>query len=274
MQLNSTASTAVADAPPTHAAPGRGATRQPAGRSFRLAWARTPHEVAQSQRLRWRVFAGELGARLQVPTGAPAGHDVDEFDAFCDHLLIRGVGGPQHNEVIGTCRVMSLDGARRVGRFYTASEFDLAPLADLLPTTLELGRMCLDPAWRNGLVVMAVWQEVAQQLTLRGLDAVIGCCSVGLADGGQLASAIWHQYSGTSLSAPGRQVRPLTPLQLQPAGSCGAVQVPALMKGYLRCGGKLLGPPAFDEQFNTADFPMMLRLTDMPARYEKRVFGL
>ena len=45
---------------------------------------------------------------------------------------------------------------------------------------------------------------------------------------------------------------------------------PALTKGYLRCGAKVLGAPAWDPDFNTADLPLLLRIEDLPARYRKR----
>ncbi|MDB5870980.1 MAG: ornithine-acyl-ACP acyltransferase [Ramlibacter sp.] len=245
----------------------------PAPRSFRLAWARAPHELAEAQRLRHRVFAGEMGARLRVPPGAPAGHDIDAFDPFCEHLLVRAIGTAQHDQVIATCRILSPDGARRAGSCYTDSEFDLTPVRGLLPRALEMGRVCVDAAWRNGLVVMAIWQELGQQLVQRGLDTVIGCSSVSLSDGGELAFRMWHDLKPVYLLPPIHQVRPWTPLQLMPVGADEPVRVPALIKGYLRCGGKLIGPPAHDEDFNTADFPMMLRLADMPARYGKRIIG-
>ena len=44
---------------------------------------------------------------------------------------------------------------------------------------------------------------------------------------------------------------------------------PALLKGYLRCGARILGAPAWDPDFNTADLPVMLQLADLPARYRR-----
>ena len=35
------------------------------------------------------------------------------------------------------------------------------------------------------------------------------------------------------------------------------------------CGG----PPAWDPDFNTADFPMMMRFDEMPTRYRKHFLG-
>ena len=145
-------------------------------RTFRVEWARTSEGIAEAQRLRFRVFVGEMGARLRVPANAPAGHDVDRFDSFCEHLLVRADGGARHGEVIATCRVLTPAGARRAGRTYTAQEFDLAPISGLLPHALEMGRVCVHPAWRNGLVVMALWRALGGQMVAHGLDTLIGCC--------------------------------------------------------------------------------------------------
>ncbi len=269
MRLNALA---VADTGPSEAsnhlqAPLSGA------RSFRLGWARTAREVAEAQRLRFRVFSGEMGVTLKLPPGVPHGHDVDAFDSFCDHLLVRAVGTAQHGEVIATCRILSPEGLLRAGSLYTDSEFDLAPLRSLLPHTLEMGRVCVDPAWRHGFIVMALWQELGQQLVQRGLDTIIGCASVSLADGDDLALRMWRDLQGQHLVAPAHQLLPRKALPLRAPPDEEPGRVPALIKGYLRCGGRLLGPPAHDEDFNTADFPMMLRLADMPARYSKRIFG-
>jgi len=48
------------------------------------------------------------------------------------------------------------------------------------------------------------------------------------------------------------------------------VEPPALIRGYLRLGAKVLGAPAWDPDFNSADLPMMMRIVDLPARYRKR----
>jgi putative hemolysin len=51
------------------------------------------------------------------------------------------------------------------------------------------------------------------------------------------------------------------------------VAPPALIKGYLRLGAKILGAPAWDPDFNSADLPMMLRIPDLPPRYRKHFLG-
>jgi putative hemolysin len=52
------------------------------------------------------------------------------------------------------------------------------------------------------------------------------------------------------------------------------VEPPALIKGYLRLGAKVMGPPAWDPDFNAADLPMIMRISDLPSRYRKHFLGV
>ena len=100
-----------------------------------VSWARHQDEVRAAQRLRHDVFAGEMGARLSTPI---AGHDIDLFDDFCEHLLVRDVAT---RSVIGTYRVLTPAQARRVGSTYSDIEFDLTRLRDLRERMVEqIGR--------------------------------------------------------------------------------------------------------------------------------------
>jgi putative hemolysin len=51
------------------------------------------------------------------------------------------------------------------------------------------------------------------------------------------------------------------------------VEPPPLIKGYLKCGAKVLGSPAWDPDFGVADLPMMMDLSDLPAAYRRRFMG-
>ncbi len=245
---------------------------------YAVSWAASPAEVREAQQLRYRVFAEELGASLQSEPSAHACLDRDRFDPFCSHLIVRATTVDQRGQVVATCRVLAPDAVQHVGGLYAESEFDLGPVRGLLPTTLEMGRVCVHPAWRHGLIVMAMWRAVGQQLAALKLDSVIGCSSVSVKGGAGFAVQLWNQLRATHLAPENRQVLPRIslplslplPLTREPADE---VAIPPLIAGYLRCGGKILGPPAFDAIFETADFPMMLNLADMPARYNKRIFG-
>lgn len=263
-------------------------------RQLSVQWASCEEDVRQAQRLRYRVFAQELGAQLNAPAGCDTGLDIDGFDPFCDHLLVkaapRGAGDDEDNAdalLVGTYRVLPPDAARRAGGLYIDTEFDLSPLHSLRPRAVELGRSCVHPAWRTGGVILALWTALCQYMFRYRLETMIGCASIGLTDGGQGAARLWHSLQGTHLVDPQWQVQPRRAFLLPPESgmdtACGRplqltgarlpIAAPPLIKGYLRCGARLLGPPALDTAFNTADLPMMLRVHELSPRYRKHFIG-
>ncbi len=239
-----------------------------------VAWARTEEDVRAAQRLRYQVFAEEMGARLSVPLGSPAGHDIDVFDAHCEHLLVRLQGtDAEPGEVIGTYRVLTPAAAQQVGGLYSDTEFDLTRLRHLRRNMVELGRSCVHADHRQGGVIMALWGALAEFMVRNGLDTMIGCASISMRDGGHVAASLFEQLRHTHLAAIEHQVRPRLALPIDELDKHLPVEAPALIKGYLRCGAKILGAPAWDPDFNTADLPMMMRIGDLPARYRRHFLG-
>ena len=236
-----------------------------------VSWARHQDEVRAAQRLRYQVFAGEMGARLTTPV---PGHDIDLFDNYCEHLLVRDVASGQ---VIGTYRVLTPVQAQRVGSTYSDTEFDLTRLRGMRDRMVELGRSCVHPEHRHGGVIMALWAALAEFMVRNQLDTMIGCASVPMLHHGMVcgdvAASIWRQLQATHLAPIEHHVRPRLPLPLDSLNGLLAVEPPALIKGYLRMGAKVLGPPAWDPEFNSADLPMLMRLADLPQRYRKHFLG-
>lgn len=242
--------------------------------AFEVVWARHADEVRAAQRLRHEVFVGEMGARLALPAGIPAGHDVDLFDDFCEHLLVRTLPTDDTpSQVIGTYRVLTPEAARRAGGYYSDTEFDLTRLRPLRARMAELGRSCVHADHRSGGVILALWGALAAFMNSNRLDTMVGCASLGMHDGGHAAASLWARLRETQLADVEHQVRPRLPLPVDDLDQTLAVEPPALVKGYLRCGAKVLGAPAWDPDFNTADLPMLLRLADLPVRYRKHFLG-
>ena len=236
-----------------------------------VVWARHLDEVRQAQRLRFDVFAGEMGARLS--TTVP-GHDVDVFDDYCEHLLVRDASTQM---VVGTYRVLTPAQAKRAGSTYSDTEFDLTRLRSLRERMVELGRSCVHPEHRHGGVILALWGALAEFMVRNQLDTMIGCASIpmlhnGVASG-DAAASIWRQVQQSHLAPIACHVRPRLPLPVEQLDDTLDVEPPALILGYLRLGAKVLGAPAWDPDFNTADLPMMMRIADLPARYRKHFLG-
>ncbi len=236
-----------------------------------VVWASHQDEVREAQRLRYDVFAREMGARLD---GDIPDHDVDLFDDYCEHLMVRDTAT---GAVVGTYRVLTPAQARRVGSLYTETEFDLTRLRSLRARMVELGRSCVHPLHRHGGVIMALWGALTEFMVRNELDTMIGCASIPMLHegvvSGDVAASVWRQVREAHLAPIEWQVRPRLPLPIERLDDSLPVEPPPLIKGYLRLGAKVLGAPAWDPDFNTADLPMMLRISDMPARYRRHFLG-
>ena len=236
-----------------------------------VSWAKHADEVQQAQRLRYKVFAKEMGARLNTPL---PGHDVDLFDNYCEHLLVRD---EITQKVVGTYRLLTPVQARRVGSTYSDLEFDLTRLRNLRERMVELGRSCVHHDYRHGGVIMALWGALAEFMVRNKLDTMIGCASIPMLHNGMVsgdvAASIWRQLKQTHMAPIEHHVRPRLPLPIDRLDSSLVVEPPALIKGYLRLGAKVLGAPAWDPDFNTADLPMLMSINDLPSRYRKHFLG-
>jgi putative hemolysin len=229
-----------------------------------VSLARCHDEVFEAQRLRYTVFADEMGAR--VP-GADRGTDCDRFDPFCQHLLVRDQAA---GRVVGTYRILSGAQARRLGGFYSDQEFDLTRLGHLRDQMVEVGRACVHPDYRNGATIALLWAGLARFMEASGYRYLIGCASVGMADGGPTAAAVYRRLERASLSPLEYRVFPWCALPLDAYDCLPAVDVPPLIKGYLRLGAQVCGAPAWDPEFCTADLLMILPIARMDARYARR----
>lgn len=236
--------------------------------SFEIVWASNATEIKEAQRLRYKVFAEEMGANLPFNVD---GLDIDEFDAYCDHLLIR-----DHDslKVVGTYRVLPPHKAKELGKLYSDSEFDLSRLDHLRPKLVELGRSCVHQDYRSGAVIMALWSGLAQYMQKNSYEIMLGCASIPMADGGHFAASLYNSLDKNHIAPTELHAFPKLPLPLEKLNGGLAVQPPPLIKGYLKLGAKICSAPAWDPDFNTADVLTMLRLSEINPRYAKHFLDL
>jgi putative hemolysin len=231
---------------------------------YHVSLAVDDREIREAQRLRYKVFAEELGARLS--TVLP-GHDIDLYDPFCDHLLVRDLAS---GEVVGTYRILPPEAARRVGSYYAEQEFDLTRLNFLRPRMAELGRSCVHPAHRSGAVIARLWIGLADYMTRYGYETIVGCASIGMADGGHIAASVHRQLVKSHLAPIEWHVTPRTRLPVESLDDGQAAVLPPLIKGYTRLGAMVCGEPAWDPDFNTADLLMLLPMAQLNRNYARR----
>ncbi len=228
-----------------------------------VSFARDEDEVREAQRLRYTVFSDEMGARLA--TREP-GIDKDIFDPYCDHLLVRD---NDTWEVVGTYRVLNPALARRIGGYYSETEFDLTRLAHLYERMVEVGRSCVHPDYRSGAAIGLLWSGLAKYMQQRGYDYLIGCASISMTDGGHAAASIYRRLNMEHMSPAEWRVFPRQRLPLEALNGTLNAPLPPLVKGYMRLGCYVCGEPACDPDFNTADLMLMLPMSLMNKRYAR-----
>ncbi|TKG73620.1 GNAT family N-acetyltransferase [Prauserella endophytica] len=230
--------------------------------AYAASIAHTPEQIRAAQRLRTTVFGGELGATL------PCGLDTDSFDDVCDHLIVEH---EPTGEVVGTYRLLP---PGRTDRLYSAGEFDVGNLDPLRGSLVEAGRSCVHPDHRGGAVINLMWSALARYTLLSGHRYLAGCASVPLADGGRAASATWRIAEERHAAPAEYRVQPHRPWT--PAEGVDRptyALLPPLLRGYLRLGAWVCGPPAHDPEFGVADFFVLLPLDRVDERYLRYFLG-
>ena len=228
---------------------------------FTVRLATSPEELRAAQRLRYDVFVRELGGG-----GALVDHaqrlEQDRFDPFVDHMILTD---ERTGQVVGAYRLLRETAAREAGGFYSGCEYDLEPITGSGRRLLELGRSCLHRDYRGGMAMYHLWNGLAAYIARHRIDLLFGVASFRGTDIDALAqplSLLHHRH----LAPPDLRLRARTDafqaMDLIPEKDLdrrrAMLQVPALIKAYLRLGG-FVGEGAFvDHEFNTTDVCLIL----------------
>lgn len=234
-----------------------------AQRKLTFNLARSVAEVAEAQRIRFKVFGEEMGANLP---SADLGLDIDRFDEYCEHLLVRDHG---NDKVVGTYRILPPEQAVKAGSYYSETEFDISRLENLRDRMVEVGRSCVHPDYRDGATITQLWSGLADYIGKHNHEYLIGCASISMADGGHYAASVYNKIHKLHAAPAEYRVFPRCRLPLESLNGDMEVTVPPLIKGYLRLGAYIAGEPAWDPDFNCADVFILLPVSRLNARYAK-----
>lgn len=246
--------------------------------SLQVRLAEHRSEVEAVQKMRFGVFRHEFGVSFDAAAIA-AQRDADEFDAYCDHLIVldTDIIGGTAEQIVGTYRLMRADQARRAGRYYSADEFSVASLIERQSNRrfLELGRSCVMPAYRSKRTIELLWQGIWAYCQEHNVDVMMGCASFA----GTLPAAHAEPLSFLNNYArvdekwhiapvPGRHVT----MDLMPSEAINTKsalsRLPALIKGYLRVGALFGDGAVIDPAFNSIDVMVVLPIENISQRYK------
>ncbi len=237
-------------------------------------------EIDAVQALRYRVFYAEMGASPDEDA-ARSERDRDAFDAVADHLLVvdHAIGSGAEG-VVGTYRLIQREAATKLGRFYSADEYDISPIVEFPGRVLELGRSCVDATYRNRAAMQLLWRGIAAYVFHYQVDLMFGCASLPGIDPDALAPELTYLYHN-HLAPPAVRPRALphryVEMRRMRPDSLDArripMQLPPLIKGYLRLGGFVGDGAVIDRQFNTTDVAVVVKtdlVTDKYYRHYER----
>ncbi len=242
----------------------------PAAPQFLVKLAETEAELRAAQRLRYEVFVAELGSDGPMVDHA-ARLERDRFDAFFDHLLL--VDDARDGQVAGVYRLLRGDRAREAGQFYSEEEYDLAALHRSGRSLLELGRSCLAKPYRGGPGMHHLWQGVAEYVARHDIEILFGVASFHGTDPARLAaplSLLHHKHLAPPdmrVRARGQSFQRMDLIAESMLDRHAAMlQVPSLIKAYLRLGGYVGEGAWVDTAFNTTDVCLIMDTARLTAR--------
>ena len=235
---------------------------------FRTKIADNTDELIAAQKLRYRIFVQELGGG-----GDMVDHDLglerDRFDPYFDHILLFD-DARKSNPIIGVYRVMTCEKANQCGEFYSDKEYDLTVLRRSGKKLLELGRSCLDQDYRGGTALAYLWQALAKYALERKVEILFGVASFHGTIVSALAeplSLLHHQYLAEEKIRPvakkpfNQKMNILEPELINRKSA--VLKMPALIKSYIRLGGKVGLDAYVDYKFNTTDICLIMDISSM-----------
>jgi putative hemolysin len=234
--------------------------------SLTVSIAQCADDIQAAQSLRFKVFGEEMGAKL---TCREPGLDIDLFDPYCEHLIVKdNLSG----EIVGTYRILTPSQARKVGGYYSETEFDLTRFQHIRSSMVEVGRSCVHADYRTGATIALLWAGLSSFMLQHRYEYLVGCASISMIDGGHMAASICRTLKSRALSPVEWRAFPRCPLPLDALDDNRDAAIPPLIRGYLRAGAYVCGDPAWDPDFKTADVLVLLPMSRINPRYAKH-FG-
>ena len=229
-------------------------------------------EIDQALSLRYKVFNLEMGSKtIQMKETE---RDTDKYDDFCEHLIV--IDKNFSDRVVGTYRILSNSSSLRSGGFYSEQEFDLSKIKCMKENVAEVGRSCVAEGYRDGSVISFLWSGLANYMKENSIRYLMGCASVYSTDPKFISFIYAWLKNKNAISDASLRVNPL-PSHLLPGFQNdledvdipNKIEVPPLLKGYLRLGAKIGGEPALDRNFGTTDFFILFDYTSISKKYGK-----
>ncbi len=207
--------------------------------------------------------------------------DSDEFDQFCDHLVVvdRSVSD---DFVVGTYRLLIRPKFVRNQKFYSQSEFDISKILSIKNATLlEAGRSCVHEDYRDGRIIKLLWRGLATYIVNNKVDLIFGCASFPSSNHQLFLKQLsylhhYHKAPNLLFTKPVEKLK--ANFRIIDKDSLDAVEefrnLPPLIKAYIRVGAWIGSGAILDKKFNTTDVLIVLNSKNIIKKYSQLSFNI
>ncbi len=243
-------------------------------KNFTIKIAVSKFEIKKAQSLRYKVFFKEKNIKKQTFKSLFQ-RDFDFYDKISDHLIIIDNNLDIKENVIGTYRLLRGSCAKMYKGFCTEKEFDISTLKKKFSckNMLELGRSCVHPEYRSGIIIKLLWEGLANYIRNYKIKILIGCASFHGTNPTKYKDEFSLLYERYRLPS-NYEVKSLQDnyIFLIKNLDCDTIlkKLPPLIKGYLKAGGMVSKDYYIDAEFETIDFCVIMLIDKIESRYKNK----
>ena len=243
-------------------------------KNFTIKIAENNLEIKKAQSLRYKIFFEEKKIKKKKLKFLLQ-RDYDFYDKISDHLIIIDNNRKVKDNVIGTYRLLRGNYAKLYKGFYTEQEFDISNLKKNFSSKniLELGRSCIHPEYRSGIILKLLWQGISKYIKIYKIKILMGCASFNGTNPSKFEDEFSLLYKCYRLPR-NYDVDSLQNNQISLKKNFDNFTIinklPPLIKGYLRAGGMVSKNFYIDREFETIDYCVIMLTEKIVSRYHKK----
>lgn len=239
---------------------------------YEVRFTTTQDERRQVRQLRYRVFCEEEGA-FATDEQKKSREEYDEYDRYANYLAVFHKG-----KIIGSYRIIDRESAKKIGGFYTETEFDISKIKNSNLNIVELSRACIAPEYREKKTPLRLlWIGLNKYIKDNKIDMLFGMVSWKGTDPLTSSNAISYLYhnhlSPEKLRATVKKTdSKLTKMSILPKDSINPdtarKEMPPLLKGYLDLNATFGDGVFVDKKFNSYEVFVVLQTKDITQKYQ------
>ncbi len=213
---------------------------------YTVKLAETAEEIRQTQVLRAKIFFQHLSKAQQK--------SAETRDYYAHHLIVIYHDKNDGDRVVGTLRLINSDYLPDSERFYSQEYYQFDELLKANQRCLELSRFCIEEKFRKGSILLLIWKSAMAYINHVKVDMMFGISSFpgqNPQEHAPVLSLLYRDYLA-ELDVMPKPVKDAYPVkELLSENIAQERQLPTLVRGYLKMGGKISDHYYVDPVFNT-----------------------